>query len=78
MLGYDKLLIFYYFSVAVKGENFFSFQGFQGPQPKFKDFPGPGIIFCFLYFSRTVATLITATHPIAPVQFLYIFVSAFS
>ena len=44
-----------------KGKTFGPFQDFQGPQPKFKDFPGPGIFFCqfqdFPGFSRSVATL---------------------
>ena len=31
---------------AVKSENVCPFQDFQGPQPKFKDFPGPWIFFC--------------------------------
>ena len=31
---------------AVKGETFCTFHDFQGPQPKFKDFPGLGIFSC--------------------------------
>ena len=54
--GCDKQLFLIIF--AVKGEQFCSFQDFQGPQSKFKDFPGPGIFFCqfhdFPGFSRTV------------------------
>ena len=43
MSGCDKELILIIF--AVKGEKFCPFQDFQGPQPKFKDFPEPGIFF---------------------------------
>ena len=50
---------------AVKLETFCPFQDFQGLQPKFKDFPGPGIFFCqfqdFPGFSGTVATLCNVT-----------------
>ena len=57
MSSYDTTANFHYFL----SQRFNSFQDFQGPQPKFKDFPGPGIFFCqfqdFPGFSRTVATL---------------------
>ena len=48
-------------------KNFFClFQDFQGPEPKFKDFPGPGYVSAqfqdFPGFSRTVATLILNTY----------------
>ena len=45
----------------IKKEVFCPFQDFQGPRPKFKDFPGPGNFFPQLQdfpgFSRSVATL---------------------
>ena len=43
----------------MKKEIFCLFQDFQGPRPKFKDYPGPGNLFPkfqdFPGFSRTVA-----------------------
>ena len=51
-VGLRKTALFDYF-FTVKGEKFCPFQGCQGPQPKFKDFPGPGIFFCqFQDFQR--------------------------
>ena len=64
--GYDKQLSFIIF--YSKRWKIRPFQDFQGPQPKFKDFPGPGIFFCqfqdYPGFSRTVATLsqLTPVH----------------
>ena len=53
--------ISFWFLFAVEGQEFWPFQDFQGPQPKFKEFPGPGIFFCqfqdFPGFSSTVTTL---------------------
>ena len=47
--------------LEINKEIFCLFQDFQGPRPKFKNFPGPGNFFLqfqdFPGFSRTVATL---------------------
>ena len=55
-----QLILIFFF--AVKREIFCPFQDFQGPQPKFKDFPEPGILICqfqdFAGYLRTVATLV--------------------
>ena len=52
---------FDYFSQLKVNLTFCPFQDFYGLQPKFNDFPGPGIFFGqfqdFPEFSRTVATL---------------------
>ena len=39
--GMTKSSVSLFFTVTCKVENFDPFQDFQGPQPKFKDFPGP-------------------------------------
>ena len=65
MSGCDKQLILNIF--CSWRWKFCLFQDFQGPQPKFKNFPGAGpwIFFCqfqnFPGFSRTVATLCVAS-----------------
>ena len=61
-LSYQKSnSIFLLFLKNIKKEIFCPFQDFQGPQPNFKNFPGPGNFFNqfqdFPGFSRTVATL---------------------
>ena len=62
MSGCDKQLILIKL-FAVKSMKVCLFWDFQGLQPKFKDFPGPGIFFChfqdFPRVSRSVATLFT-------------------
>ena len=46
---------------ADKGEKICPFQDFQGPQPKFKGFPGPGIFFC--QFQGPVVQSPISTNP---------------
>ena len=55
MSGYDKQLILIIFAVFnfKKVKTVTHFQDFQGLQPKFKDFPAPGIFFCQLFHDRS-------------------------